>query len=154
MKLLKYTLEQLTQAIKESSNYRQTLDKLGVVPAGGNYQILKKAIKYFELDASHFTGHASNKGKKFGPKRNIEEYLTNTFPIQSHKLRLRLLNDGVLEPVCSKCRLTTWLDQPIPLELDHINGIHSDNTLTNLQLLCPNCHAQTENYRGRNMLKN
>lgn len=46
----------------------------------------------------------------------------------------------------------TWNGMPIPLELDHINGINTDHRLENLQILCPNCHAQTSNYRGRNKL--
>ena len=90
MKLLKYSLEQLQYAIKESNNYRQTLHKLNVVPAGGNYQILKKAIRHFDLDISHFTGQAWNKGKKIGPKRPIEHYLNNKQTIQSFKLKIAL----------------------------------------------------------------
>ena len=40
------------------------------------------------------------------------------------------------------------------LELHHINGDHYDNRIENLQILCPNCHAKTDNYRGRNTSKN
>ena len=43
------------------------------------------------------------------------------------------------------------MDKPIPLELHHINGVHSDNRIENLQLLCPNCHALTDNYRCKNI---
>lgn len=49
------------------------------------------------------------------------------------------------------CGNTEWLDKHIPLELHHINGNHKDNRLSNLQLLCPNCHALTDNYRGKNI---
>lgn len=150
MRLLKYTLEQLKQAIKESVNYRQTLEKLNVIPAGGNYQILKKAIKHFNLDTSHFTGQAWNKNKTIGPKRPIEEYLNNKQTIQSFKLKNRLLKENIFKPVCSNCNLDTWLGLPIPLELDHIDGVHLNNSLDNLRLLCPNCHAQTPTYRGKN----
>ena len=50
---------------------------------------------------------------------------------------------------CENCQLTEWQGKPIPLEIHHINGINTDNRLENLQLLCPNCHALTDNYRGR-----
>ena len=42
-----------------------------------------------------------------------------------------------------------WNGLPIPLELNHINGKNIDNRIENLEILCPNCHAQTEHYRGK-----
>lgn len=69
---------------------------------------------------------------------------------QTNKLRIRLLREGVKEHRCEVCGLSEWLGSPIPLELDHINGINNDHRLHNLRLICPNCHAQTDNYRGKN----
>ena len=63
----------------------------------------------------------------------------------------RLLNANLKERICEHCENTLWLGNPIPLELHHINGVSSDNRLENLQLLCPNCHALTDNYRGKNI---
>jgi hypothetical protein len=150
MKLHKYTEQQLRQAISDSSSMRQVLLKLNVAPYGGNYAVLRKAIKVFKLNIDHFTGQGWRKNKKFVPKRPIEEYLENKFPIQSNKLRKRLLKEGVFDYMCSDCGSKTWKKQPIPLELDHIDGNNNNNRLSNLRLLCPNCHALTPTYRGRN----
>ena len=54
---------------------------------------------------------------------------------------------------CEVCGLETWLDNPIALELDHIDGDADNNVAENLRLICPNCHAQTETYKGANMGK-
>jgi 5-methylcytosine-specific restriction endonuclease McrA len=151
MKLRKYTEHQLAEAVKNSTSLAQTLSKLGVAPYGGNYVVLRKALRHFDLDSSHFTGQNWNKGKTIGPKQPLERYLTNELQIQSYKLKKKLLSEGVFKKRCSNCQNTKWLGQPIPLELDHINGDNSDNRLTNLRLLCPNCHALTPNYRGRNI---
>jgi hypothetical protein len=52
---------------------------------------------------------------------------------------------------CEGCGLTEWKSQPIPLELEHIDGDNKNNTKENLQLLCCNCHALTPTWRGRNI---
>ncbi len=52
---------------------------------------------------------------------------------------------------CMICDLTEWCGAPIPIELDHINGDFRDNSETNTRLICPNCHAQTPNYKSKNI---
>lgn len=51
---------------------------------------------------------------------------------------------------CFICYNSKWNNKPIPLELDHIDGYSENNTKENLRLICPNCHAQTKTYKGRN----
>jgi hypothetical protein len=146
----KYTNEQLIESCKNSTSIRQVLINLGLAPEGGSYRTIHKYIKTLGIDTSHFTGQGWSKGKAWAPKKSIEEYLSNQQSIQSHKLRLRLLREHILPFECSSCSLTEWKGQPIPLELDHIDGNHNNNILSNLRLLCPNCHAQTSTYTGRN----
>ena len=149
----KYTNQQVEKAVKNSTSIRQVLIKLGLVPAGGNYESIKNLISSLNLDTSHFLGQAIHKGKKFGPKRPIEDYLSNSKPIQSYKLKNRLISEGYFDCICDSCRKTQWMGKPIPLELDHIDGNHQNNNLNNLRLLCPNCHAFTSTYRGKNKSK-
>lgn len=69
---------------------------------------------------------------------------------QTNKLRKRILKEGIKPHKCECCNFSEWNNKPIPLELSHKNGDNSDHTLENLELLCPNCHAQTDTYRGKN----
>lgn len=55
----------------------------------------------------------------------------------------------------NKCQLCGWAEinihtNIVPLEMNHIDGNHLNNRPSNLELICPNCHALTSNYRGRN----
>lgn len=94
----------------------------------------------------------SNLGKHIPNKRKIpiEDILSNKvkgyLPV---RLKWRLINEGYKESKCEKCGLSEWLGGEIPLELHHLNGDKEDNELKNLQILCPNCHALTDNYRWK-----
>lgn len=52
---------------------------------------------------------------------------------------------------CENCHMSMWVGKPIPLEIHHIDGDGNNNQDSNLQILCCNCHAFTDNYRGRGM---
>jgi DNA-binding CsgD family transcriptional regulator/5-methylcytosine-specific restriction endonuclease McrA len=65
-------------------------------------------------------------------------------------LKLRLVKEGLKEPSCERCGVGEWRGEPLSLALHHINGDRLDNRLENLELLCPNCHSQTDTYSGRN----
>ena len=63
--------------------------------------------------------------------------------------RLRLIKERGHR--CEICELTEWMEQAIPLELDHIDGNSDNNDRSNLRVVCPNCHAQTDTYCGKNI---
>jgi len=71
--------------------------------------------------------------------------------VQSNNLKERLIREGLKKRICELCERKDWNGRPIPLELDHVNGRRDDNRLENLRIVCPNCHAQTSTYRGRNI---
>ena len=149
--------QQLNSAVKGSKSYRQVLNKLGLKEAGGNYQQIKKYIKEYGFNISHFTGKAWNKGLKgIGkPHLSLKSILVKNSSYQSFKLKKRLFAAGIKQPKCEECGWAkTNIDGYLPLELDHINGVHTDNRLENLRVLCPNCHSLKPNHRGRNIGKN
>jgi len=154
--LYKSSDKDFIEAVKTSHSIREVLIKLDLKPAGGNYKCFHERVKKLDLPIDHFIDpKAWNKGKTFGSKRDLKEYLVinNPFSITSNSLRKRLIAEGLKEHKCECCGIIEWMGKPAPIELDHINGNHHDNRLENLRILCPNCHAQTETYRGKNKRK-
>lgn len=149
----KYSQKELRAAVQASYSIAEVCRKLGLKVAGGNYATLKQRFEDWDIDISHFRGQGWNIGLKFQPKvkKPIEEILVENSSYQPYKLKRRLLKEGLKNAICEACLRETWNQQPIPLELHHLNGVRNDNRITNIQLLCPNCHAQTDNYRGKNI---
>ena len=145
-----YTDEEFVKAVEESGSLRQVLSKLNLREAGGNYQCAKERIKKLNLSTDHFHGQGSNKGKKLPKRNSIETYLVEDRLVQSNNLKKRLISEGLKRHKCEKCGIIEWNGKPAPIELDHIDGNRYNNTIHNLRILCPNCHAQTDTYRGRN----
>jgi len=150
--------EQLAEAVADSRSQADVLRKLGLCPSGANYTQLKHYIREKSLDTSHFSGQSWSKGMTNRPsnaKVELEDIFSGAVVYKAyHYLKLRLIKEGYLIRKCYKCGNTEWMGEPIPIELEHINGNHFDNSLSNLTLLCPNCHAQTSTHAGKNKNKN
>lgn len=148
-----YTNEEFKKAVEESLSLAEVMRKLGLKVGGANYSTVNRKIKALGLDTSHFTGQAWNQGDKYRQIKQaqpLKEILVkDSTYVSTSKLKLRLLKEGLKEYKCEMCGNTEWQGKPIPLELHHINGDHSDLRIENLQILCPNCHAFTDNYRGK-----
>lgn len=119
--------------------------------SGSNYDRIYSIVKKYELDTSHWLGKGINTLTKGNTRFPIEHWLVLNGPaISSHKLKLLLIQFGIKKWQCEECSNLEWNGKKIPIELDHINGCHTDNRIDNLRILCPNCHAQTPTYGTRN----
>ena len=104
------------------------------------------------IDFNEFKTISEKNHKKGNPKYSLEEILIeNSSYTNRTRLKIRLLKEHLIEYKCAICgNKGEWNNQPLTLQLDHINGINNDNRIENLRFLCPNCHSQTETYSGRN----
>lgn len=121
-------------------------------------QILGLHFNTFKKYAIKFGCYKPNQGGK-GVKGepcpsayNLQDILNGKHPeYQSFKLKNRLIKEGIKENKCECCGISEWNGKPLNLELHHIDGNSCNHLLDNLQLLCPNCHSQTDNFRSKNI---
>ena len=138
-----FSEDQIREIVATSYSNREVASKLGYEKdGGGTMDSLKKMYEELNLDTSHFKGQGWNKGNydyTLFTKRNIKK--------TGSKLAAPLI--ALRGQKCECCGITEWLGNPIKLEVHHIDGDIFNNELENLELLCPNCHAYTENYRHK-----
>ena len=140
-----FTKEEIFEFAAISRANSEFLRKMGYAGRGGNATIVMQAIQaeYPDLDLSHFVHEAWNK---------------NQFDYSRFKKGVALRGSNMVDALafqrgrkCECCGLSEWLSEPIKLEVHHIDGNHLNNEIDNLMLLCPNCHAQTDNWRAKNI---
>lgn len=155
-----YTKEWLEELCSESYSYSEVLRKAGRKPGGGSNETLKRKILEYDIDISHFTGAKWQQSPNYIPqigsreKYTIEEVFTENSTISQKVMRGYVERHKLIPYVCDKCGCDgNWQDGIISLELDHIDGDNTNHTLSNLHYLCPNCHALTKTYRGKNKKK-
>lgn len=142
----KWKEENLSNIVKNSFSYRGCLKKLNIRNAGGNFRTLKKYIEKYNIDTSHFKIEQC-----LGHKKDISEYLVENSNCSRANLKRRLLEENILENICVLCgQDNNWKGTKISLVLDHINGIHNDNRIENLRIVCPNCNAGLDTFAGKN----
>lgn len=96
-----------------------------------------------------YKGNQGGRGRKSLKQKPATDYLYKGSTISTHSLKLKLIRDGIKVAECDSCHINSWLNGSVPLELHHINGDRHDNRLENISLLCPNCHALTDNHAGK-----
>lgn len=151
MKNTKYTDESL-QIILDCTTIRQALLKLGLTPDGGHKK-LRILIRTF-LESKGLYKGKSDRARKYCNLKNNEQFFTNDGTKKtSFSVRNALFKRGIKDKICEKCGNTHWNNNPIPLEVHHIDGDKLNNKLENLQILCPNCHYFTDTYKTKNIKK-
>lgn len=139
--------EEFRQLIKESYSYNEVLRKINMGHGRSSNDIIKRRCQQLDISCEHF----KKTGNKACPRYSLKEILIeeSTYT-NSNRLKIRLINEGLLKEECYICgNKGIWLNKPLSLQLDHINGIHNDNRIENLRILCPNCHTQTETYGSK-----
>ena len=132
--------EELKEIVASSFSNREVARKLGYeCNGGGTMASLRKMYEDLSIDTSHFKGQAWNK----------ENYDYGTFTTHSYKKKGQSSQKPLIAlrgRKCECCGITEWMGQPINLEIHHKDGDRTNNSLENLQLLCPNCHSYTPTF--------
>ncbi|MFE2923111.1 HNH endonuclease signature motif containing protein [Streptomyces goshikiensis] len=148
----KWTREVLQEAVSASTNMCEVLRRLGLDNVGGHHTHISRRVRAMAIDTSHFT--APSGAGRYHARRTPESLLVEQAPGQARRVPAERLRRAMatlgFEQRCAMCDIEpVWLGEPLPLEIDHINGDWRDNRPENLRFLCPNCHSTTDTYRGR-----
>lgn len=151
----KWTREILEPVVAVSTSVNEVLRRLGLDPVGGHHTNISRRIKAYGIDTSHFTPAARTERQRYKQRRRtaaeilVDDTSGHARRIPGSRLK-RAMQELGMEERCALCGIEPmWLGEPLPLEVDHIDGNWRNNRIENLRILCPNCHSTTDSYRGR-----
>ncbi|MEU9175126.1 HNH endonuclease signature motif containing protein [Streptomyces sp. NPDC048420] len=155
----KWTREILEPAVAVSASVNEVLRRLGLEVVGGHHTNISRRIKAYGIDTSHFSLVVRTERQRYNQRRRTaqeiltEDTSTHARRVPSSRLKRAMREVGV-DDQCALCGIEgVWLGEPLPLEVDHIDGNWRNNRIENLRLLCPNCHSTTDSYRGRGKVR-
>lgn len=146
------SVEELTLLFKNSYSYMSIARQLKLNTKSESYmRILKRWQSENNIDSSHFTGLRWSKGKTVFNEPRIHSKLLlsklgpNTF-LETDVLKKIMLYELHFPYECAVCKINTWQEKSINLQIDHIDGDNTNSSKNNIRFICPNCHSQTETY--------
>jgi 5-methylcytosine-specific restriction endonuclease McrA len=143
--MIKIDDEYFISVCNQSKSMAEAASKLQL-----HFNTFKRIATKLECYIPNQSGKGTN--KKSIEKVPLDEILNGLHPqFQTYKLKNKLLRNGLFENKCLICGITDWNGKKLNMELDHIDGNKYNHSLLNLRLLCPNCHSQTETFRGKNI---
>lgn len=148
-KVYNFSDEEFTEIVKGSYSFCECCKKFGLSPNGANgTKQIKKRCEELGITTDHFKLFGRNTTNN---KRELDDILVEHSTYANNpRLKERLIKEGLLENKCAICgNIGEWMGKALTLQLDHINGEHTDNRIENLRILCPNCHTQTETYGSK-----
>jgi hypothetical protein len=148
----RYTEEQARAAIAASRSYTEALRRLGMRAAGGNHRTIRRyAEEVWRIPTDHFDPDAVRREALSRAPVCLADVLVEGSTYQRSLLKERLFVEGLKGRRCELCgQGEMWQGRRMALILDHINGVHDDNRLENLRIVCANCNATLETHCGRN----
>ena len=154
-KIYELSEDEFISLIRNSNNKAEVLFKLGYSVKGNSwgYTLLRKRMEELHLNGIEFKGRSGFKDKVNESLKleNVDKILCENSPHTRAVIRRFVLKNNLIPYKCSCCgNEGEWLDKPLSLQLDHINGNCSDHRLENLRWLCPNCHVQTSTHGSKN----
>src|SRR3954453_3592286 len=148
----RYDEEEVRAVMAESRSWAESLRRLGLRPAGGNFRSLQRFAKRVGIPSDHFDPMAGRIAalRAANRPRPLRDILVRGSTYNRGHLKQRLYAEGVKQPVCELCgQGELWRGRRMSLILDHINGEATDNRLENLQIVCPNCAATLDTHCGK-----
>jgi 5-methylcytosine-specific restriction endonuclease McrA len=143
---------ELQLMLNQSSSMVDVLKKLGFDGYNGNHRTLNKRIIEENLDTRVLVKNRQDFQKKHG--KFFDKNTNASIKDRSYSFIKKKIKQGEIFPYkCKTCGISEWRYEKLSLQIDHIDGNSTNNELSNLRLLCPNCHSQTDTFGGKRTKK-
>ena len=144
-----------------STKNTKSLTKNQIELAISNSKTMGAAAKFLNVDWRTFKKEAEKYDlyqpvKQSNKKFDLRDIIFNDMHPQypTSKLLPRLIKEGYKSYQCESCGISEYNNKPISLEINHKDGNNGNHHLNNLEILCPNCHSQTDTYRSKKNKRN